>query len=260
MKKLNVIVKEFQFVSIKPFINQYIWNEIDFPSTGKDWKKFELNNKSIALNILYVPHNTEKISRAYKSKYNLTRENQVILLMITDGKKWHYLAVESLPALFRGIASNHNRDFYCLNCFHAYTTENKFETHKKVCENHDYCCIEMPNEDNKILKYNHGEKSMRAPFIIYADLESLLEKMDTYYDNTEKSSTTKINKHAPSGYSLFTHCSFNKAENKTDYYRGEDCMKKFCLDLREHATKIINYEKKVFRTKYRKIYYFFCGN
>ena len=37
---------------IKPFIDQYNWNEIDFPSTGKDWKKFESNNKSIALNIL----------------------------------------------------------------------------------------------------------------------------------------------------------------------------------------------------------------
>ena len=46
---------------IKPFIDQYNWNEIDFPSLGKDWKKFESNNKSIALNILYVPHNTEKI-------------------------------------------------------------------------------------------------------------------------------------------------------------------------------------------------------
>ena len=102
----------------------------------------------------------------------------------------------------------------------------------------------MPNGDNKILKYNHGEKSMRAPFIIYADLESLLEKMGTCYDNLEKSSTTKKNKHTPSGYSLFTHCSFNKAEHKIDYYGGKDCMKKFCLDLREHATKIINYEKK----------------
>ena len=46
---------------IKPFIDQYNWKEIDFPSHGKDWKKFESNNKSIALNILYVPHNTEKI-------------------------------------------------------------------------------------------------------------------------------------------------------------------------------------------------------
>ena len=42
---------------IKPFIDQYNWNEIDFPSTSKDWKKLELNNE-IALNILYVPHNT----------------------------------------------------------------------------------------------------------------------------------------------------------------------------------------------------------
>ena len=67
----------------------------------------------------------------------------------------------------------------------------------------------------------------------------MLEKINTCYDNPEKSSTTKINKHTPSGYSLFTHCSFNKAENKL-----EDCMKKFRKDLREHATKIINYEKK----------------
>ena len=67
----------------------------DFPSHSKDWKKIESNNKSIALNILYMPHNTEKIRHAYKSKYNLNRENQVILLMITDGEKWHYLAVKN---------------------------------------------------------------------------------------------------------------------------------------------------------------------
>ena len=69
--------------------------EIDFPSNKRDWKKFELNNKSIALNILYVPHNTENIRHACKSKYNLEHENQVILLMITDGEKWHYLAVKN---------------------------------------------------------------------------------------------------------------------------------------------------------------------
>ena len=81
---------------IKPFINQYNWNDIDFPSTSKDWKKIELNNESIALKILYVPHKTRKISLAYKSKHNLTREKQVILLMITDGEKWHYTAVTRL--------------------------------------------------------------------------------------------------------------------------------------------------------------------
>ena len=64
----------------------------------------------------------------------------------------------------------------------------------------------MPEEDNKILKHKHGEKSMKVPFIIYADLESLLEKMNTCHNDPKKSSTTKINKHTPSDYSLFTHC------------------------------------------------------
>ena len=48
----------------------------------------------------------------------------------------------------------------------------------------------MPEEDNKILKYNQGEESMKVPFIIYADFESLLEKMNTCHKNPEKSSTT----------------------------------------------------------------------
>ena len=102
----------------------------------------------------------------------------------------------------------------------------------------------MPNEDNKIIKYNQGEKSIKSPFIIFADLECLLEKISTCYNNLEKYSTTEINKHIPSGYSLFTHCSFDETKNKLDYYRGDDCMKKFSKDVREHATKIINYEKK----------------
>ena len=69
--------------------------------------------------------------------------------------------------------------------------------------------------------------------------------MNTSHNNPEKSSTTKVNKHTPSGYSLFTPSSFDTTKNKLlDYYRGKNCMKNFCLDLREYATKIINYEKK----------------
>ena len=63
----------------------------------------------------------------------------------------------------------------------------------------------MPEEYNKILQYSQGEKSIKSRHIIYADLECLLEKTNTCYNNPEKSSTTKINKHTPSGYSLFTH-------------------------------------------------------
>ena len=100
----------------------------------------------------------------------------VTVTMITDGEKWHYTAVTRLSGSRRGVTGNNNGDFYCFNCFHEYRTENKLEKHKKICENHDYCHVEMPNEDNKIIKYNQGEKSIRSPFIIHADLECLLEK------------------------------------------------------------------------------------
>ena len=109
---------------------------------------------------------TEEIRHAYKSKHKLNRKNQIILLMITDSKKWHYLAVKKLSALHKGIASKHDGDFYCLNCFHLYRTENKLKKHYNVSKNHNYSYVEMPKEDNKILKYNHGEKSVKVPFII----------------------------------------------------------------------------------------------
>ena len=116
---LEKIKKDPQRVSkIKPFIGKYNWEDIDFPSTSKDWKKFECNNE-VALNILYVPYNTKQINIAYKSKNNLTQEKQIILLMISDGQKWHYLVVKKLSRLLRGITYNHKEDFYCLNVFHS---------------------------------------------------------------------------------------------------------------------------------------------
>ena len=122
--------------------------------------------------------------------------------MITDGKKWHYLAVRSLSALFREITSSNNGDFYCLNCFHSYRTLNKLKKHEKICNNHDYCHIDMPEEDKNILKYSPGDKLLKALFIIYVDLEGLLKKEQLCQSNAENSYTEKKAKHKPSGYSL----------------------------------------------------------
>ena len=85
---------------------------------------------------------------------------------------------------------------------------------------------------------------MKFPFIIYADLESFLEKMSTCYNNSERSPVAKINQHTPSGYSLFTHCSFDAKKNQLDCYRGKYCMERFCKDSRKDAAKIINHKKR----------------
>ena len=111
--------------------------------------------------------------------------------MITDSEKWHYLAVKGLSVLLRGITSNHKEDIYCLICFHSYSTKNKIEKHEKVCNDHHFCYVEVPNENNKMLNYNHGEKSMKVPFNIYADLECLPGKMHSCQSNPKKPYTQK---------------------------------------------------------------------
>ena len=108
--------------------------------------------------------------------------------MITDGTdNWHYLAVKSISELLRGITSNHNGDLCCLNCFHSYTIKNKLRKHERICEGYDFYYVKMPDEDNNILEYVPGENSLTVPFIIYADLECLLKKINTCQNNPEKS-------------------------------------------------------------------------
>ena len=188
---------------------------------------------AIALNILYVPYKTKEIRQAYISEHNDKRNNQVSLLMINYGtSNWHYLAIKNLSGLLRGITSNHNGDFYCLNCLHSYRTKSKLKKHEKICKNHDFCHLKMPDVDNNILESKPRKKSLKHPFIIYADLECLLSKTNTCNNNPNKSYTAKA-LHNPAGYSLLTSCSFDKSKNKQTYCRGRDYMKRFCDDLKE---------------------------
>ena len=144
---------------------------------------------------MYVPHNTRKIHVAYKSTHNLTCDKQVILLMISNGENWHYLTVKKLPGILRGITSNHKEDFYCLNCFRSYRTKNKLEEHKKICENHDYCHVEMPTKDNNTIKvgFSPSQKNCVICFI-----ESPLKMMkNAFYFISKALFVLKIFKFSP---------------------------------------------------------------
>ena len=164
--------------------------------------------------------------------------------MITNSKKWHYLAVKNLSRLLSGITSNHHGNFYCLNCFHSYSTETRVTNHERVYNDHDYCHVEMPNEDNKISKHNCRETSLKIQFEIDLDVECILKKEHPCQNNFEKSYTERKAKHEPSGWEMTMKCSFDATKNKYDYYRKRDCIKKLCKNLRDCTMKINNYEEK----------------
>ena len=95
-----------------------------------------------------------------------------------------------------------------------------------------------------MLEFHQNQKSDKAPFIIYADLGCMIEKIDGCKNS---SSTKRVSEHIPSGFSMSTISSFRSIENKHDVYRGKDCMKKVCELLREYAMKMINFKKKIIK-------------
>ena len=101
----------------------------------------------------------------------------------------------------------------------------------------------MPEKGKNIWKYYSWGKSLKAPFVLYADFECLLVKEQPRQNNSEKSYTERKAKHEPSGYSLSLICSFDLTKNKHYIYRGKDCIEHFCRKLTELGTEIINYEK-----------------
>ena len=161
---------------IKPFINKYNWNGIKYPPKIDHRKTFEKNNPTIAPNVLYIKE--KEIYPAYISKHNSTREKQITLLMIPNEEKEesHYLALKKLSELLPGVTSKHKSVFYCLNCLHSFGTENKLKFHEKLRKNKYFCGILMPSEKGKILEFNQYMKSDKMPYIIYADIESLIKK------------------------------------------------------------------------------------
>ena len=99
----------------------------------------------------------------------------------------------------------------------------------------------MSSQNTKILEFNLYQKPVKAPFIIYAGLECIIEKIDRCKNDPENSSTTKVSEYVTaSGFSMSLISSFKIIENKHGVYRGKDYMKKFSEFLRELAMKAIN--------------------
>ena len=99
-----------RITKVKPFINGYNWEGINFPREKDDWKKFKKNNATIAFNVSHAKK--EKVYLAYVSKHNSNREKQVIILMTSNGEGWLYITVKKLPALLREITSKYHVVFF----------------------------------------------------------------------------------------------------------------------------------------------------
>ena len=102
----------------------------------------------------------------------------------------------------------------------------------------------MPNEENKYISSTPDKNTLKIAFVIYADLECLLFQMSSCENTPINAFTEKKASHTPCASSILTCYFFEKSLNGQKYYRGEDCIEKFSIELRSIFTKLINYEQK----------------
>ena len=189
---------------------------ITYPVNIKeDIKRFEKQNPDISISVLGYSKD-EKIYPLRRSKYAMKnkRKHNIVLLLIKDGDNSHYCYVKNESALLASQVNSHKGKLYfCLNCLNGFDTPEKLDNHNEYCGEEESVKINMPPPETYI-KFKNYLYSERAPFVIYADFESLLKPLETCKPDPNKSYTHKYNKHEPVSFVYYIK-SFNESVYKS---------------------------------------------
>ena len=161
-------------------------------------------------------------------------------MLITKSTIFHYCYIKSLSRLLYSQQHSEGHHYhYCVRCLQGFSSQAVFQKHRTLCRGVSSrpTRIDMPEKDKNTLKFQNYQRQMKAPYVIYADFESIIEKYDTCIPPTERSSTTKAEVHKPCGFSLVAVRSDGEVK-KVHCYRGEDFVKQFLATLLQTEMEI----------------------
>ena len=213
---------------------------IEYPVSLKDIDRFEKQNPEISITVLGF-NEKDKVHPLRVSEYIYNRTHNIILLLIErDGVKHYCLVKNPSRLLSRQISVHKGGTHICFRCLNPFWSHKSLEKHWEYCKNHEAVKINMP-EKGTTLRFKHHERSEKLPFIIYADTEALIKKMQNCDPNPQNSYTKKYQIHEPISFSYYIK-SFddNVCESELRKYTGEDAMEKFVEWIEKDVKKIAN--------------------
>ena len=216
---------------------------VRYPVSFRDIDRFESQNPNISISVMGY-NEDERVYPLKISKYTGC-EHDIILLLIKDGENSHYCLVKNMSALIYSQINRHKEARnICLNCFNSYNTKQTLDKHKEYCHNNECVKVVMP-EKGTYLRFKNFLHSEKFPFVVYADMESLIKNMDNCDPNPNKSYTKKYQKHEPISFTYYIKC-FNDSVSEPILrtYTGKDSMDVFINWLEEDVKVIANIEPK----------------
>lgn len=220
-------------------VEKYDWSMVKFPATIKDIAKFEKAN-SININVFILQGVEVQPLQITENKFS----KEVDLLLICDlgdNGKNHYVGIKSLSRLLNTQYNANNKDkrYYCKRCLTSKLSEESLKKHMELCIINESQKVVLPDKDKNIIKFTNVEKQEKVPFIIYADFECILEKIEKAEHEDKKSSTFKTEKHVVCGFSYKVVCSIEEHTKEQIVYRGEDAGEKFVKKILKEQDKIL---------------------
>jgi hypothetical protein len=219
------------------------YQNIQFPITIKDVRKFEKHN-NLAIN-LYCFERSKILPCSLSSQTHKADIKVINLLMLPINTKpnlsfaskksllYHFVWIKNLSRLLSKQLSNHNNKcFVCERCLNSFTTDNLLQNHLRYCLKSNQCCVKLPDETKKFLQFENHSYKEKVPFVIYADLESILEKASDNNYSTKSNSKIYQN-HVAFSVAYYLKCSYNDSFSKFNIYRGKDCIQWFVKELEE---------------------------
>ena len=241
LRALNPVKMNKEIIdgTLKSKIDTLNMKDIKYPVSLSDIKKFECLNSSISISVLGY-NEYEKVYPLRVSEY-IGREHDIVLMLISNEERKHYCLVNNLSRLVGAQTSKQpTKRLFCLRCFNSFNCENSLKNHKEYCGKNECVKIEMPRKGT-MLKFKNYCNSEKVPFVIYADIESLIKSIQSCEPNPQSSYTEKYQKHEPISFSYYIKCfDDNVFTREPRTYTGLDAMQKFVERLEKDVKEIAN--------------------
>ena len=225
------------------------YDGIEFPVTIKQYNQIEEQNK---INVNFFCYEEEQIFPLYISKEKF--EDHMELLLITEGTKSHYVLIKDFNKLMYNQTKHKERKHFCMYCLQCFSSERVLNKHVENCiQLNGTQAVEMPTKNNSILKFDNHHKQQPVPFVIYADFEALLQKVEKGKAKGEADSnesyTEKFQRHVDCGSAYKVVCCYDDKYTKDIcIYRGENAVYKFL----ERMLEEVEYCKDIVKKEFNK--------
>lgn len=209
-------------------LNKLNFNGISFPVQITQIAKFEKQNVNISINVYIFNEKEQKVRPLRLTKS--VRANHIHLLLLMKNGKHHYCWIKHLSRLLSSQTSlNASKKFFCDRCLNHFGNMMRLEVHKIKCIDKNECGIEMPLEGKNKIKFKSYEKQLQVPFIVYADIETLLKKPNEKFCRSEN--TIAYQQHEAHSVGYYFKCSYDNAKSYYRSKRGNDCIEWFVREL-----------------------------